>query len=151
MSGSGGVSIARGIRGENRFYNPPPMRRLQQEKQLQQEREKQLQQEKHLQPDKLKPDKQQARLPKVLTSSSSKNNKKRVESDECGSSDCSVSSRTSADSSNLDRFLEFTTPVVSAQYLPKVMPISGIWVFPPFWVFLLILGFLDAEKILGDG
>lgn len=119
MSGSGGVSIARGIRGENRFYNPPPMRRLQQEKQLQQEREKQLQQEKHLQPDKLKPDKQQARLPKVLTSSSSKNNKKRVESDECGSSDCSVSSRTSADSSNLDRFLEFTTPVVSAQYLPK--------------------------------
>lgn len=114
MSVSGGVSIARN-RGENRFYNPPHVRQRQQEQQRQQVEQ---QQEKHQRPP---------------TCSSSVESEKRAGSDECASfssstttkSDCSVSGLGSGlgasdAATNLDRFLEHTTPAVPAQYLPKV-------------------------------
>ena len=47
----------------------------------------------------------------------------RTEPDDC-SSTCSVSHQGLGDSTNLDRFLEYTTPVVPAQHFPKV-PESG--------------------------
>lgn len=111
MSGHGGVSIGR-ARGENRFYNPPAIRqRQQQQQQLQRQK---LEQEKH----------QRASV---------------VESDDCATSHSSESGRATSHSSesgrevvseaaNLDRFLEFTTPLAPAQFLPKVLEKSRkIW------------------------
>lgn len=103
MSGHGGVSIGR-ARGENRFYNPPAIRQRQQQQQLQRQK---LEQEKH----------QRASV---------------VESDDCATSHSSESGRATSHSSesgrevvseaaNLDRFLEFTTPLAPAQFLPKVL------------------------------
>ncbi|XWS14146.1 hypothetical protein CRYUN_Cryun36dG0098500 [Craigia yunnanensis] len=105
MSGSGGVSIARSRGGENRFYNPPPMRKQQEQQQqmmMMQRRE------------------QRPLISKSLT-------EKRMDHDECATSSPSSSSLNNSNdnkinddnSTNLDRFLEFTTPVVPAQYLPK--------------------------------
>ncbi|XP_010442383.1 PREDICTED: uncharacterized protein LOC104725417 [Camelina sativa] len=138
MSGSGGVSIARtAIRGENRFYNPPPMRRMQQEAQLQQQiREKQrrddAQEEEVVLMDKerrkaasvvaMPPPRSRKRL--GVTETSSKIRVVVSGSDVCaaGSSDSSSgsgrSSRVQSDGSNLDRFLEHTTPVVPARLFP---------------------------------
>ncbi|KAJ9181856.1 hypothetical protein P3X46_005903 [Hevea brasiliensis] len=98
MSGSGGVSIAR-ARGENRFYVSPAMRKQQQ---------------------------QGSSISKNCTVES----EKRTDSDQCGSVSsssftsncyCSVSGRVEGEcnSTNLDRFLKYTTPVVPAQYFPK--------------------------------
>lgn len=116
MSVSGGVSIARN-RGENRFYNPPHVRQRQQQQQRQQVQQQQ-EEEKQRRPS---------------TCSSSVESDKRAGSDECASlsssttttkSDCSVSGLGSglgaSDVTNLDRFLEHTTPAVPAQYFPKV-------------------------------
>ncbi|XVE65565.1 hypothetical protein DITRI_Ditri08aG0009900 [Diplodiscus trichospermus] len=102
MSGSGGVSIARSRGGENRFYNPPPIRKQQQQQQMMtmQRRE------------------QKPSISKGLT-------EKRTDHEDCATSSPSSSSvnnddkRNDDNSTNLDRFLEFTTPVVPAQYLPK--------------------------------
>ncbi|EEF43036.1 uncharacterized protein LOC8275589 [Ricinus communis] len=106
MSGSGGVSIAR-TRGENRFYVSPGMRQKQQQQQQQQQQ---------------KPQQQRP----LISKSCMVEVEKRGESDQCGSSsssvsNCSVSGRVGIEgnSTNLDRFLEYTTPVVPAQYLPK--------------------------------
>ncbi|KAB5537301.1 hypothetical protein DKX38_014834 [Salix brachista] len=105
MSGSGGVSIARN-RGENRFYVSPGIRKQQQLQQLKQQ--------------------QQQQKPSISKNSTVENEKKK-ESDQCGSN-CSVSGRVGpeSNSTNLDRFLEFTTPVVPAQFLPKVLNSKGI-------------------------
>ncbi|KAL4271760.1 hypothetical protein GQ457_13G014720 [Hibiscus cannabinus] len=106
MSGSGGVSIARSRGGENRFYNPPPMRKQQQ----QQQQQKQMMMQPRVK-----------RLPSISKIST----EKRMDHDDCASSlPSSATSNNSSkkndeNSTNLDRFLEFTTPVVSAQYLPK--------------------------------
>ncbi|KAJ7955174.1 Protein of unknown function (DUF789) [Quillaja saponaria] len=106
MSGSGGAVIA-GSRsrnrslGENRFYNPPPMRKRQQK--LVQEMLYQQQEQQH-------------RRPPLSKNPSSVTSEKRPES---SSSDCSVSSRAANETSNLDRFLNYTTPSVPAQYFPK--------------------------------
>ncbi|KAJ6719958.1 T15D22.8, partial [Salix purpurea] len=101
MSGSGGVSIARN-RGDNRFYVSPGIRKQQQLQQLKQKQKQQQQQK-----------------PSISKNSTVENEKKK-ESDQCGST-CSVSGRAGpeSNSTNLDRFLEFTTPVVPAQFLPK--------------------------------
>ncbi|KAL5782203.1 hypothetical protein ACOSP7_007232 [Xanthoceras sorbifolium] len=104
MSGSRAGPIARG-RGENRFYNPPHVRK--QRRQQQEEELKQKQRQEH-----------QQRLQRP----SSVSEKKRTESGECeslllSSSNCSVS--LSSESTNLDRFLEHTTPLVAVQHLPK--------------------------------
>uniref|UniRef100_A0A1J3CDG3 Uncharacterized protein n=1 Tax=Noccaea caerulescens TaxID=107243 RepID=A0A1J3CDG3_NOCCA len=130
MSGSGGVSIARtAIRGENRFYNPPPMRRMQQEAQLQQQmREKQRrEEEEQMLTDKERKAVAAAAMPppprtrKGLSVVGLTESKNRVVSgsEVCvGSSDSSGSGRVPNDGSNLDRFLEHTTPVVPARFLP---------------------------------
>ncbi|XP_022138198.1 uncharacterized protein LOC111009428 isoform X2 [Momordica charantia] len=106
MSVSGGVSIAR-IRGENRFYHPPAMRRRLQQQQQQQQKQNAL----------------DSNSKEVASSTRIDELDKRTEFDECRSwstrSDCSVSDRTLADSTNLDRFLEHTTPLVPAQCIPK--------------------------------
>lgn len=132
MSGSGGVSIARtAIRGENRFYNPPPMRRMQQEAQLQQQmREKQRrEEEEQMLTDKERKAVAAAAMPppprtrKGLSVVGLTESKNRVVSgsEVCvGSSDSSGSGRVPNDGSNLDRFLEHTTPVVPARFLPMV-------------------------------
>ncbi|KAG7612377.1 hypothetical protein ISN44_As05g043960 [Arabidopsis suecica] len=126
MSGSGGVSIARtAIRGENRFYNPPPMRRMQQEAQLQQQiREKQRRDDE----DEVLMDKERRKAATVAPRTTRKGlgvseSKSRVVvsgSEVCaGSSDSSSGSgRVLSDGSNLDRFLEHTTPVVPARLFP---------------------------------
>ncbi|KAG6758744.1 hypothetical protein POTOM_035201 [Populus tomentosa] len=95
MSGSGGVSTARN-RGENRFYVSPGIRKQQQLQQLKQQQ---------------KPS---------ISKNSTVEIEKRKESDQCASN-CSVSGRVGpeSNSTNLDRFLEYTTPVVPAQFLPK--------------------------------
>lgn len=105
MSGSRSVPIGRGGRGENRFYNPPHVRKQQLlRRQQEEEEEKQRVEE----------ERERVRLEKVSCSE-----KRTTESDECESvSNCTVSF---SDSTNLDRFLEYTTPVVPSQYLPKVI------------------------------
>lgn len=127
MSGSGGVSIARtAIRGENRFYNPPPMRRMQQEAQLQQQiREKQRRDDEEEERRKaatvvaMPP----PRTRNGLGVTESKNRVLVSGSEVCaGSSDSSSGSgRVLSDGSNLDRFLEHTTPVVPARLFPMVI------------------------------
>ncbi|XP_019059727.1 PREDICTED: uncharacterized protein LOC104827081 isoform X2 [Tarenaya hassleriana] len=121
MSGSGGVSIARtAIRGENRFYNPPPMRRVEQEAQLQQMREK----EKHKLEEEEETEKERRTAMverkgfSVVGPPESKNRNVSV-SEECGSSESSGSGRVANNASNLDRFLEHTTPTVMARCFPK--------------------------------
>ncbi|KDP27870.1 hypothetical protein JCGZ_18950 [Jatropha curcas] len=110
MSGSGGVSIAR-ARGESRFYVSPAMRKQQQQQQQQLQQQQQTQQQRP-----------------SISKNSTAEMEKRADSDQCGSlsssssmSNCSVSGRIGSDvnSTNLDRFLEYTAPVVPAQYFPK--------------------------------
>nr|DAD38171.1 TPA_asm: hypothetical protein HUJ06_008812 [Nelumbo nucifera] len=96
MSGSGGFAFARSHDGD-RFYNPPPMRRHQQ----------QLLQQQLQRPTK----------PKAPVKAENK-----MESDDSTSSKRSVRSSSptrQTSSTNLDRFLESTTPVVPAQYFSK--------------------------------
>ncbi|XP_057471210.1 uncharacterized protein LOC130773249 [Actinidia eriantha] len=96
MSASERVRIRR---GEDRFYSPPAMRRQRQ---------------------------QQSKL-KKLSKPKPTDLEKRVESDDCSSSETTtvpwVSSSFSpprpSGSTNLDRFLEHTTPIVPAQYFSK--------------------------------
>ncbi|XP_061993223.1 uncharacterized protein LOC133711063 isoform X1 [Rosa rugosa] len=98
MSGHGGVSIGR-ARGENRFYNPPPIRERQHQQQLQ--RQQKLEQEKQ----------HHQRRPVSVSV---------VESDDCATSHSSGSGREAlSEAANLDRFLEFTTPLARAHFLPK--------------------------------
>ncbi|KAH9683682.1 hypothetical protein KPL71_027761 [Citrus sinensis] len=100
MSGSRTVPIGRGGRGENRFYNPPHVRKQQLlRRQQEEEEEKQRVQE----------ERERLRLEKLSCSE-----KRTAESDECESV-----SNSFGESTNLDRFLEYTTPVVPSQYLPK--------------------------------
>lgn len=102
MSGSRTVPIGRGGRGENRFYNPPHVRKQQLlRRQQEEEEEKQRVQE----------ERERLRLEKLSCSE-----KRTAESDECESV-----SNSFGESTNLDRFLEYTTPVVPSQYLPKVI------------------------------
>ncbi|OWM71153.1 hypothetical protein CDL15_Pgr011280 [Punica granatum] len=91
MPGSGRVSVARSRRGENRFYCPPALRKQQ--------------------ADSRSPD---------AGAQTEKNACPVSESDESLSL-CSVSGKAESgcDSSNLDRFLESTTPRVPVQCLPK--------------------------------
>ncbi|CAH2078920.1 unnamed protein product [Thlaspi arvense] len=109
------MSTTRRIRGENRFYNPPPVRKLQQE------REK-----KRLEEEEEKKRKAKEMLDQQITASSEKEMKRPLSPagspEECSTSDCSVPGRvsttTAESSSNLGRFLDCTTPVVHTQHLP---------------------------------
>ncbi|CAD5328082.1 unnamed protein product [Arabidopsis thaliana] len=106
------MSTTRRIRGENRFYNPPPMRKLQQE------REK-----KRLEAEEIEKEKKKAK--EMLDQNIIAKEKEIKQPEECSTSDCSVPSRVSSTttttgttSSNLGRFLDCTTPIVSRQHLP---------------------------------
>ncbi|XVF38804.1 hypothetical protein REPUB_Repub20aG0133500 [Reevesia pubescens] len=105
MSGSGGVSIERSRGGgEDRFYKTPPMRKQQQKQMMMQRREQRPLISKSLAEQRTDREECATSSP---SSSSAKNNSK--------------SNRNDDNSTNLDRFLEFTTPVVTAQYLPKTI------------------------------
>ncbi|CAI8610712.1 unnamed protein product [Vicia faba] len=91
MSANGGAAIAGGSRNRNRHVGD---NRFYSPPPLRKHREKQEQQR------------------SSLSRTSSENRPG-------SSSDCSISSRATSDISNLDRFLEYVTPNVPAQYLPK--------------------------------
>ncbi|WZZ75386.1 uncharacterized protein LOC106407560 [Brassica napus] len=92
------MSTTRRIRGENRFYNPPAIRKLQQEREKKRLEENKA---KEITLDRQKKEEEKRPLPSP---------------DECSTSDdCSVPGRVG---SNLGRFLDCTTPVVRTQYLP---------------------------------
>ena len=118
MSGSGGVSIARSaIRGENRFYNPPPMRRMQQQLREKQQREEEggMLVDKELSTASMPP-------PRLRKAQARSKNRVVVSGSEvsAGSSESSGSGRVQSEGSNLDRFLEHTTPLVHPRLLPIV-------------------------------
>lgn len=101
------MSTTRRIRGENRFYNPPAIRKLQQEREKKRLEEQEAQEKnkaKEITLDRQKKEEEKRPLPSP---------------DECSTSDdCSVPGRVG---SNLGRFLDCTTPVVRTQYLPLVI------------------------------
>ncbi|KAH0461388.1 hypothetical protein IEQ34_008963 [Dendrobium chrysotoxum] len=122
---SGGTSSGRGL-GVDRFYSPPAVRR-----QLEQQRQQQLQQEATLQrPVKAKP---KPATPHFMAAAAIDRPvvENRAESDDSSKPSLSSSSSSSASHSpspsppprsmppvaNLDRFLEFTTPMVPPQHL----------------------------------
>ncbi|XP_057957680.1 uncharacterized protein LOC131150762 [Malania oleifera] len=98
MSGSGGVSVARNRSGD-RFYSPPAVRR-----------HHQMLQQRNLQ--------KQTGMGSVMGSGSGESETS-TGPDNCSSSSSLTSSAGPTGASNLDRFLEYTTPVVAAQYFPK--------------------------------
>ncbi|URD88251.1 Heparan-alpha-glucosaminide [Musa troglodytarum] len=120
MGASGGSSSAR-FHGVDRFYSPPAVR-----KQIEQQQKQKLQQQQQSpthRPARPKPRPAQPAAQPLVESRDAADN--RAESDD-SSSKPSVSSSPSSPSpvpsppaGNLDRFLEFTTPVVPARYLPK--------------------------------
>ncbi|KAL0889956.1 hypothetical protein Bca101_013939 [Brassica carinata] len=125
MSGSGGVSIARSaIRGDNRFYNPPAMRRMQQQLREKQQREEEEEEgmlvvvDKELSSASMPP----PPPPRLRKAQSRSKNRVVVSGSEVsvGSSGSSGSGtgRSRSDGSNLDRFLEHTTPLVHPRLLP---------------------------------
>ncbi|VVB00945.1 unnamed protein product [Arabis nemorensis] len=107
------MSTSRKIRGENRFYNPPPMRKLQQEREKKRLAELKAEEEKK---------KAKEMLDRKIIASEKKMKRPVSDSEspeECSTSDCSAPTTTTTDtSSNLGRFLECTTPVVHTQHLP---------------------------------
>ena len=109
MSGLGGVSIGR-ARGENRFYNPPPIRERQQQQLLLQKQKLEEEKKQHQRQQQLQQQQQQLSVSVV------------VECDDCATSHSSGSGREAlSEAANLDRFIEFTTPLARAQFLPKVL------------------------------
>lgn len=121
MGASGGSSSAR-FHGIDRFYSPPAVRR-----QIEQQQKQKLQQQQQSpthRPARPKPRPAQPAAQPLVESRDAADN--RAESDD-SSSKQSVSSSPASPSpvqpppaGNLDRFLEFTTPVVPARFLPKV-------------------------------
>ncbi|XP_072967443.1 uncharacterized protein [Typha angustifolia] len=91
MVSSGVASSSSRSFGVDRFYSPPAIR-----KQLEQQQQQKLQKQQ------LKP-----------------NPESRIDSDDATSNPSVSSSSSSSSLSNLDRFLESTTPTVPAQYFPK--------------------------------
>ncbi|KAM4116507.1 hypothetical protein ACB094_02G056000 [Castanea mollissima] len=131
MSASG-VSVSRN-RGENRFYNPPHVRRQQlQQRQEQQQQQRQQQQQQQQQ---RASSSTMTMITSACCSSSSSSSLSSTTNSSLSKSDCSVPADCSVPDSgsglglglslscsgetNLDRFLEHTTPVVTAQYLSK--------------------------------
>lgn len=92
------MSTTRRIRGESRFYNPPAIRKLQQER------------------EKKRLEEQEAQGKNKAKEITLEEKRPLPSPDECSTSDdCSVPGRVG---SNLGRFLDCTTPVVRTQYLP---------------------------------
>ena len=114
MSASG-VSVSRN-RGENRFYNPPHVRR----QQLQQRQEQQQQQQQQQQQRASSSTMTMVTSACCSSSSSSSSTTSSLSKSDCSVPDSSLGLSCSGET-NLDRFLEHTTPVVTAQYLSKVI------------------------------
>lgn len=124
MPGSGRVSVARSHRGEDRLYYPPALR-------------------------KQRADSRSANL----GAQSEKTSGPVTESDQPvlqSVSHCSVSGKSQSNcvSSNLDRFLESTTPRVPVQCLPKV--ICSILVDFVFWRLFAMSLFVERDVICGQ-
>ncbi|CAN1247467.1 hypothetical protein LINPERPRIM_LOCUS6341 [Linum perenne] len=127
MSASGGVSTARASRGDGRFYVSPAMRKPHEQLQQQQQQQQLRRRNQHnQQKQQLRHPSQQQKKPN-RTNDSPPETDDRAEADQCRSSstsstasNCSVPWRPTTDGicSNLDRFLEHTTPVVTAQLSP---------------------------------
>nr|XP_023916838.1 uncharacterized protein LOC112028383 [Quercus suber] len=113
MSASG-VSVSRN-RGENRFYNPPHVRRQQQLQQRQEQQQQQQQQQQRA---------SSSTMTMVTSACCSSSSSSSSSTSSLSKSDCSVPDSSlglsCSGETNLDRFLEHTTPVVTAQYLPKM-------------------------------
>lgn len=136
-------------RSGDRFYNPPQVRRqleLQQQ-QLLLQKQKQQQEREEIRREKNRPQQQRRQKPeRVKSSAGVESSDNRQESDDCASTAtttpaASVSSHSTSVSNltNLDRFLEYTTPVVPAQYFSKVRfgeLVVLIWVF----LFIRVVG-----------
>ncbi|XP_047319075.1 uncharacterized protein LOC124922385 [Impatiens glandulifera] len=122
------MSLSRGSRnrgGEDRFYCPPAMRRHQQPQQQQQQR---------MQSNSIKSPKSNSNASLTLTDA-----EKRIKSDDGSSattmttitaplspsSSSLISTPRTIDLTNLDRFLEHTTPSVPAQYISKTASRGG--------------------------
>lgn len=109
---------------EDRFYSPPAMRRQQQQQQQQQRKS--------------------AQLSRVKSKSSVESEKRIDSTDDCASTATTTTSSFSSpriennSSSNLDMFMEHTTPIVTAQYFPKVL-YNSIQEYP-FFMMLRKLG-----------
>ncbi len=120
MSASGTVSISRN-RGENRFYNPPHRRQQQQQQQQRQQEPQQQQREK-----------QHRRGASSISRNCCSSSSLASTTSSLSKSDCSVSDSGlgggGSGSTNFDRFLEHTTPVVPAQYFPKVISAKVLWI-----------------------
>ncbi|KAF8082589.1 hypothetical protein N665_0818s0005 [Sinapis alba] len=115
------MSTTRRIRGENRFYNPPPIRKLQQERE-----KKRLEEEK---------------AKEILDRQNKEEKRPSPASDECSTSDCSVPGRVG---SNLGRFLDCTTPVVQTQYLPMTSTKGWRTLGPEFCPYFLLNDLWDS-------
>ncbi|KAK6913717.1 Protein of unknown function DUF789 [Dillenia turbinata] len=99
--GGGGVGV-------DRFYNPPPVRRRQQQQQLEQQKQREMLHNRTV-----------SKQKGSSTSSSLESNRIESSSSTCSSSPSELTTTTTTSSSNLDLFLEHTTPFVSAQFFPK--------------------------------
>ncbi|KFK27552.1 hypothetical protein AALP_AA8G398400 [Arabis alpina] len=109
------MSTSRRIRGENRFYNPPPIRKLQEERE-----KKRL--EEALMAEQEKKKAKEIIDRKIIVAVEKKMKTPISDSEECSTSDCSAPTTTTTTTietlSNLGRFLECTTPLVHTQHLP---------------------------------
>ncbi|CAN8324693.1 unnamed protein product [Cochlearia groenlandica] len=133
------MSNTRKIRGENRFYNPPAIRKLQQERE-----KKRLEAEQEEEEEKMKKE----TTNKILPLSDS------VSPDECSTSDSSPPRRVSATtvfaaaasgiSSNLGRFLDSTTPFVHTQCLPMTSNKSRRTCEPEYCPYFLLNDLWDS-------
>ncbi|XP_039129481.1 uncharacterized protein LOC120265602 [Dioscorea cayenensis subsp. rotundata] len=107
----GGSSSAR-VHGVDRFYNPPAMRR-----------QLLLQQQKLQEQPPAAPQPQKAVRPRTKTSApvvEVREAENRAESDDSSAKPSASGSSSSSSAGNLERFLEFTSPSVPAQYFSKV-------------------------------
>uniref|UniRef100_A0A7N0UFR3 Uncharacterized protein n=1 Tax=Kalanchoe fedtschenkoi TaxID=63787 RepID=A0A7N0UFR3_KALFE len=115
MSAQGGVSIARNRNGD-RFYSPPAVRKQRQQMLLQQQQREQQQQQQQRQHD----DKKEKGMSSSLDSEKlSDDSLSTTTSSSRADSGCSISRQSVDCATNLDRFLQNTTPVVAAHYLSK--------------------------------
>ncbi|XP_030532462.1 uncharacterized protein LOC115742367 [Rhodamnia argentea] len=103
MSNSGRFAETR-VRQDSRFYNPPPVRRHQQQLLLQQQLQKQLQKQSRVDSAEA-----EARADSSDDSALSRPN-----------SVCSSSPPSTANLTNLDRLMDSVTPSVQARYLPEL-------------------------------
>uniref|UniRef100_A0A7N0UIP4 Uncharacterized protein n=1 Tax=Kalanchoe fedtschenkoi TaxID=63787 RepID=A0A7N0UIP4_KALFE len=132
MSAQGGVSIARNRNGD-RFYSPPAVRKQRQQMLLQQQQREQQQQQQHRQQD---GEKEKGMASSLDSEKVSEDSLSTTTTTSRADSGCSISKQAVDCATNLDRFLQNTTPVVTAHYLSKtsVRGRSRVVDSPPFFL-----------------